>query len=210
MDSMEKGPTAVAVPVNAVPIDDEDDEEEEDDDEEYQEKFYPKNVKNSASYSQIHYGSAGNGNGGNGFRIRIPSRSNMVPPPSISKFDEFSTPSPNPNPNFGNSKNFKDGYSGKFGMGKGGGSGGETAGKNRESDPAAEMVAAIKVLGDGFVRVERMKMEMAREVEAMRMEMEVKRTEMILESQQRIVESLTKAISERKNKKVKRMLSPES
>ncbi|KAG2394791.1 uncharacterized protein HKW66_Vig0078340 [Vigna angularis] len=48
-----------------------------------------------------------------------------------------------------------------------------------------EMVAAIKVLGDGFVRMEHMKMEMAREMETMRMEMEMKRTEMILEKKKK-------------------------
>ncbi|GAU23914.1 hypothetical protein TSUD_181030 [Trifolium subterraneum] len=72
----------------------------------------------------------------------------------------------------------------------------------RERDPIGEMVNAIKVLRDGFVRMEQMKMEMAREIETMRMEMEMKRTEMILESQQRIVEAFAKAVSE-KNKKRK-------
>ncbi|CAJ2645637.1 MYB-like protein O-like [Trifolium pratense] len=72
----------------------------------------------------------------------------------------------------------------------------------REKDPIGEMVNAIKVLRDGFVRMEQMKMEMAREIETMRMEMEMKRTEMILESQQKIVEAFAKAVSE-KNKKRK-------
>ena len=53
-----------------------------------------------------------------------------------------------------------------------------------------------------------MKMEMAREIETMRMEMEMKRTEMILESQQRIVEAFAKAISEKK-KKAKTVSSPQ-
>jgi hypothetical protein len=87
--------------------------------------------------------------------------------------------------------------------------GGEEMGKKREREPMEELVAAIKVLGDGFVRMEQMKMEMAREMETMRMEMEMKRTEMILESQQRIVEAFAKALSEKK-KRPKRMPSPES
>lgn len=74
--------------------------------------------------------------------------------------------------------------------------------RERERDPIGEMVNAIKVLRDGFVRMEQMKMEMAREIETMRMEMEMKRTEMILESQQRIVEAFAKAVSE-KNKRRK-------
>ncbi|OIW00049.1 hypothetical protein TanjilG_26386 [Lupinus angustifolius] len=69
-------------------------------------------------------------------------------------------------------------------------------GKKRERDP---VVSAIKVMGDGFVKMEKMKMEMAKEIEIMRMEMEMKRTAMILESQHRIVEAFAKAVSE-KNK----------
>lgn len=70
------------------------------------------------------------------------------------------------------------------------------------------MVWAIKVLGDGFVRMEKMKMEMAREVEAMRMDMEMKRTQMILDSQQRIVEAFVKGLSDANhNKKAKRMIT---
>ncbi|KAK7303197.1 hypothetical protein RJT34_14099 [Clitoria ternatea] len=83
--------------------------------------------------------------------------------------------------------------------------------KKRERDPVGEMVCAIKVLGDGFVRMEEMKMDMARQIESMRMEMEKKRTEMILESQYRIVEAFANAVSQRqKNKKPKRMPSPSS
>jgi len=46
-----------------------------------------------------------------------------------------------------------------------------------------EVVAGIKVLGDGFVRMEQTKMEMAKEIETMWMEMEMNHTKMILESQ---------------------------
>ncbi|KMT00521.1 hypothetical protein BVRB_9g218180 [Beta vulgaris subsp. vulgaris] len=54
------------------------------------------------------------------------------------------------------------------------------------------MVEAIRVLGEGFVRVEKMKMEMMRETERVRMENEMRRTEMILQSQQHIVEAFAK------------------
>ncbi|KAJ6340545.1 hypothetical protein OIU77_008332 [Salix suchowensis] len=40
--------------------------------------------------------------------------------------------------------------------------------KKRERELMGELVAAVKVLGDGFVRMEQMKMEMAREMETMR------------------------------------------
>lgn len=82
-------------------------------------------------------------------------------------------------------------------------------GKRSGGDPVAEMVAAIKMLGDGFAKMEQKKMDMAREVEAMRMDMEMKRTEMILESQQRIVEAFANALSEKKKKPKKMTSSPE-
>ncbi|GAB4834647.1 hypothetical protein Ancab_032910 [Ancistrocladus abbreviatus] len=71
---------------------------------------------------------------------------------------------------------------------------------------AADMVASIKMLGDGFMKMEKMKMDMAREIEKMRMEMEMKRSEMILESQQLIVNAFIEGLLERKKKvKVKAM-----
>ncbi|XP_027331135.1 trihelix transcription factor ASIL1-like [Abrus precatorius] len=78
----------------------------------------------------------------------------------------------------------------------------------KKRDPVGEVVSAIKVLGDGFVRMEQMKMEMAREIETMRMEMEMKRTEMILDSQHRILEAFAKALSDN-NKKPKTVPSPQ-
>ncbi|EYU42335.1 hypothetical protein MIMGU_mgv1a011067mg [Erythranthe guttata] len=63
---------------------------------------------------------------------------------------------------------------------------------------------AIQGLGEGFMRMEKVKMDMVRQIEEMRMEMELKRTEMILESEQRIVEAFAKSISERNTKRAKR------
>ncbi|KAI8025645.1 Protein FIP2 [Camellia lanceoleosa] len=80
----------------------------------------------------------------------------------------------------------------------------------REGDPVAEVVGTIKGLGDGFMRLERMKMDMAREVKAMQRDMEMKWTEMLLESQERIVEFFEKALSEKRNKKAKRMPTPKA
>lgn len=62
----------------------------------------------------------------------------------------------------------------KIGLGK----------RERESsgdEVVMEMVEAIRMMGEGFVRMEKMKMEMMREIERMRMEMEMKRIEMIFE-----------------------------
>ncbi|KAI8022182.1 Protein FIP2 [Camellia lanceoleosa] len=72
------------------------------------------------------------------------------------------------------------------------------------------MVVAIKRFGDGFVRMERMKMEMAREVEVIRRDVEMKWTEMILESQEQIVKAFGNALSEKRNKKAKRMPTPKA
>lgn len=109
-----------------------------------------------------------------------------------------------PGLNYGSNKGMRDGFGGRVDMGKR-----IAGGEVKTGDPVAEMVAAIRLLGDGFVRMERMKMDMAREVEEMRMEMEMKRTEMILESQQKIVEAFAKAVSEKRSKKVKRMPNAE-
>lgn len=206
MDSMEKGPTAVALPVNKNSIDEDDDDEDEEDDDDV--GFYPKNVRNG--YGLI---ANGNGNGGNARNVcswnRIARRENMVAPTPLTmynKFDGYSTPKNSDVPNFGG---FKDVYMGKFRTGRNENEG-RVERKKESNDPAMELVGAIKALGDAFVRMERMKMDMVREVEAMRMDMEVKKTEMILESQQRILESFVNAVSEGENKNVKRIQSPSS
>ncbi|KAL0912741.1 hypothetical protein M5K25_018736 [Dendrobium thyrsiflorum] len=53
-----------------------------------------------------------------------------------------------------------------------------------------DLVAALGVFGEGFLRMEQMKMDVSREMEKMRMEMELKRTEMILDCQRQIVETM--------------------
>ncbi|CAL5379762.1 unnamed protein product [Camellia sinensis] len=56
----------------------------------------------------------------------------------------------------------------RLGLGKrGSGSSGDGVGMKREGDLVAEVVVTIKGLGDGFMRLERMNMDMVREVEAM-------------------------------------------
>ncbi|KAK3008081.1 hypothetical protein RJ639_013608 [Escallonia herrerae] len=215
MDLMEKGP-ASAVTVNSGPVvaDEDDEDGDDEDDGEEQELFYPKNVKSATAVSRISNGTRGSGIVNGPVRIRIPGRSSMPPPPVVAKvygkFDEFSSYSGkhNPNPNYGSTRVLKNGSVGRYEVGKSGGGGGE--GVRKRMDPVAEMAAAIKVLGDGFVKMERMKMEMAREVEAMRMDMELKRTEMVLDSQQQIVEAFAKACSDRSDKKVKQMPTLES
>ncbi|XP_010273015.1 PREDICTED: uncharacterized protein LOC104608663 [Nelumbo nucifera] len=69
-------------------------------------------------------------------------------------------------------------------------------------EPLSELASVVRAFGEGFVRIENMKMEMMRETERYRMEMETKRTEMILESQRRIVDAIAKALgSQKKSRK---------
>lgn len=155
-----------------------------------------------------------NNGGGSGFRIKIPGRATAgrTVAKVYSKFDEMGGPNPsNPNPRFTNyaagvngsaSKiSSRDGYVGTGQIRK---RPGEMSKRNKGDDGLSELVAAIHALGEGFMRMEKAKMDMVQQIEEMRMEMELKRTEMLLESEQRIVESFAQAISERSSKRAKR------
>ncbi|XP_061359709.1 trihelix transcription factor ASIL2-like [Gastrolobium bilobum] len=209
MDFMEKGPSSVK------PDHDNNHESldlEDDDEDDLYERLKLKNGSgsNTRSINKLYRnGIAGSGAGaGAGFRIRIPTGVSVAQHGS-KLFGKVGDQKLN-NPTNSN---------GGVGVGVGGGPTRvvkERSGlgkrerereRERERDPVGEMVSAIKVLRDGFVRMEQMKMEMAREIETMRMEMEMKRTEMILESQQRIVEAFANAVSE-KRKKGKTIPSP--
>ncbi|KAJ6427075.1 hypothetical protein OIU84_022634 [Salix udensis] len=76
-------------------------------------------------------------------------------------------------------------------------------GVKRERDPISLLVSAIEQATESFVRVEMMKMDMASEIEKMRMEMGLKHNQMILESQQLIVDTLAKAMLEKKKEREK-------
>ncbi|CAA2967741.1 Hypothetical predicted protein [Olea europaea subsp. europaea] len=92
----------------------------------------------------------------------------------------------------------------KGGLNPGKAMNGNGAGIKRGRNPVEEMVESIKLLGEGLVKMEKAKMEMAREMETARMEMELKRNEMILESQRQIVDAFVKGLFElKKNKKSK-------
>lgn len=220
MDAMEKGPGGSNEPDSE---EDNDDLDDEDDDELFE---------GIAPNSRSLYGLYGNGVGrenpdarksGSGFRIKIPTAVSIAQPGTdYRKFGRSSDRSFSSGTRAAVNANSGSRFS-KFGGGVGGGYGarvsresemGKVGSGKRGRDPLEEMVEAIRGLGDGFVRMERMKMEMAREIESMRMEMEMKRTEMILESQQRIVDTFTRAASEKpmgkKKKMDKRMPSPEN
>lgn len=65
-------------------------------------------------------------------------------------------------------------------------------GKEKERDAVVDMVSALRMVGDGFMRMERMKMDMARKTEKIRLEMELKRTEMILDLHSRVFDAFVK------------------
>lgn len=228
MDAMEKGPSAKPDYNSDSPDEDNDEDEEDDLDQDLYDDMYKNGggVVNTRSMQRLYNrngivgGGGSSSSGGTGFRIRIPTGVSIAQPgprfygkidqkyAGISNSNANSSPNSNPKVGFGAGSNYATKVlRGCEEMGRSG-LGGKRE-REKESDPMTEMVGAIKLLGDGFVRMEQMKMEMAREMEAMRMEMEMKRTEMILESQQRIVEAFAKAFSE-KRKKPKRMPSPDS
>uniref|UniRef100_A0A1J3HKJ2 Trihelix transcription factor ASIL2 n=1 Tax=Noccaea caerulescens TaxID=107243 RepID=A0A1J3HKJ2_NOCCA len=176
-------------------------------------------------------GTAGSGGGGGsgssgGIRIRIPTGVSLAQPGP--RFPGKIDPKYTAGPSSGLGANPKPG---RLGAGSNYGArvvripeGGEERGGKRgremmmmaaedgddDDDPMVEIANAIKLLGDSLLRTEQTKMEMTKEIEAMRMEMEMKRTKMILESQQRIVEAFAKSMSdntEEKKKKARRLSS---
>lgn len=74
----------------------------------------------------------------------------------------------------------------------------EKRGIKRDNDSIGQIVSSIKLLADGFVKMEKMKMDMVHEIEKMRMEAEMKRNELLLESQKQIVEAFVKGLAENK------------
>jgi len=192
MDSMEKGPS----PVKSENNDSDSEDEDEDHDQDLYLDIKNGHGSNTRSINKLYKngfggGFSGGGSGvGGGFRIRYPP----AQPESKFSSDQKYNPNPNLNQNYHTPPmaTATKGY-----------------GNKRERDPLTEVVSAIKLLGDGFVRMEQKKMEMAREIETMRMEMEMKRTEMILESQQRIVEAFAKAVSDdSNNNNINKMMKP--
>ncbi|KAK6143039.1 hypothetical protein DH2020_023387 [Rehmannia glutinosa] len=191
MHSMEKGP-------NPSPPSSSDEEESD-------HRSSIKRINDLYNYNQGIFSTQGPPESNGAIRIKIPGR--MNPGPSMG-------PNPNnpkPNHRFTNyvsgvngaasSKASKDGFVGRGEMRK---RVGEIPKINKGDSGVGELVAAIHSLGEGFMRMEKVKMDMVRQVEEMRMEMELKRTEMILESEQRILEAFAKAITERSAKRAKR------
>ncbi|XP_043697876.1 trihelix transcription factor ASIL2-like [Telopea speciosissima] len=215
MDGMEKGPSPAPPRSNSTDEDDEDDDDDEnEDDGEDDDPMPPTNTR--SLHRLLNNGVSTNGSSGGGvggFRLRIPSRATIALPAITGfrskSYDRVVDENPNPNPNH-NPRYMNGGSSSRssFGRRSDGGGGGGGGGVKREMDPVSDMVTSIRMLGEGFVKMEQRKIDVAREIERMRMDMEMKRTEMILESQQRIVEAFAKGFSGKK--KIKRLPSPDS
>ncbi|CAH9114122.1 unnamed protein product [Cuscuta europaea] len=81
--------------------------------------------------------------------------------------------------------------------------------RERESRSNSDQIASsIRFLAEGFIKIENMKMEMAKEMERMRMEREMKQSEMILESQKQMLDVFGKVLHEINNNKKARTSSP--
>ncbi|GKB39470.1 hypothetical protein Tco_0884412 [Tanacetum coccineum] len=72
------------------------------------------------------------------------------------------------------------------------------SGLGRTPDPVrgSRKVASFRLLGDGFMKMEKMKIDMAKEIEKMRMDTEMKRNQLILESQRQIIEAFVNGVVE--------------
>ncbi|XP_051132551.1 trihelix transcription factor ASIL2 [Andrographis paniculata] len=202
MHAMEKGPNPTPPSSSSASSDDDDDADR---------KNTIKRINDLHNHKQkFNVGAQGFGfesTPASGVRIKFPGQ--VIPGPSYPKFDQIGAhypsianphPNPNPNPRFPNSNSNKvmsEGFGSRVEMRQNGS-------KNDAKGGVAAAAAAIQALGEGFMRVEKAKMDMVRQIEEMRMENELKRTEMILDSQHRIVEAFAKAISERNSKKAKR------
>lgn len=68
--------------------------------------------------------------------------------------------------------------------------------RDNNSNSIGQIVSSIKLLADGFVKMEKMKMDMIHEIEKNRMEAEMKRNELLLESQKQIVEAFVKGLTD--------------
>ncbi|KAJ0594618.1 putative transcription factor MYB family [Helianthus annuus] len=133
-----------------------------------------------------------------------PGQGIQVKPLAVQKFATLAPIStkqrtkPNPNPNFNSGKWRNENNSSSNGKNVNGKNG--KKGKRKDGG-VAEVVSSIRLLGEGFMKVEKMKMDMAREIEEMRMETEMKRNELMIESQKQIVDAFVQGLV--KSRKVK-------
>ncbi|PQM40792.1 uncharacterized protein Pyn_12245 [Prunus yedoensis var. nudiflora] len=70
-------------------------------------------------------------------------------------------------------------------------------------DPIGQMASSVEFMGEVFLKMEKKKMEMARDIVKMRMEMEMRQNELIMESQKQVLAACVDALLESKKKKKK-------
>ncbi|MCO5612234.1 hypothetical protein L7F22_066498 [Adiantum nelumboides] len=68
-----------------------------------------------------------------------------------------------------------------------------------------ELASVVRSLGEGFLRIEQMKLEMQRDNERLRAEVELKRIRMLLDSQRQIAKMYTKALTGKKSVKKRQL-----
>ncbi|XP_050227073.1 uncharacterized protein LOC126676827 [Mercurialis annua] len=162
-------------------------------------KIYRKTEERKSSHklvSEVHYRTEKRGQFGENAVANHGSVSQLLPAP-IFRQKNFINVDGNPKFDVNNSK--ASGGNGDFRK-----SGAENSNVKEVTDSFAELVSAIRLSTENFVKVEKMKMEMAMEMEKVRMETMLKHNQMILESQQQIVNTFAKTIMEKKEKKKKR------
>ncbi|GKA33464.1 hypothetical protein Tco_0719893 [Tanacetum coccineum] len=173
--------------------------------------MYTKGVVKPVQLKYYNAVGASNGNA-NGVRIRIPSNTVSNPPVHVPALLGVPYYGDGSGSGSGSANRLGDDYPSPVNRSYGSGKRKEVeeedvdVGKSN-GNALDEMVAAINKLGDGFMKMEKMKMDMAREFQLMKMKMDMQRTQMIIESQQKLVDSF---LSERLNKKFKRMPTPEA
>ncbi|CAB4279394.1 unnamed protein product [Prunus armeniaca] len=77
-------------------------------------------------------------------------------------------------------------------------------------DPIGQMASSVEFLGEVFLKMEKKKMEMARDIVKMRMEMEMRQNELIMESQKQVLAACVDALLESKKKKKMKVVSSDS
>lgn len=77
-------------------------------------------------------------------------------------------------------------------------------------DPIGQIASSVEFLGEVFLKMEKKKMEMARDIVMMRMEMEMRQNELIMESQKQVLAACVDALLESKKKKKMKVVSSDS
>ncbi|PQQ10705.1 uncharacterized protein Pyn_17841 [Prunus yedoensis var. nudiflora] len=70
-------------------------------------------------------------------------------------------------------------------------------------DPIGQMASSVEFMGEVFLKMEKKKMEMAKDIVKMRIEMEMRQNELIMESQKQVLAACVDALLESKKKKKK-------